>query len=110
MWKAGLTDYEEFARRLLDGHPVLDALAFGKPVLSSSKGATAEVGAAATCLVDPFDIAAIAGGLHTVTLDAKARARLSAAGPARVRAFTWAACAEGSVAAIWRAIAHHEGV
>ncbi|MGI8624665.1 MAG: glycosyltransferase, partial [Solirubrobacteraceae bacterium] len=86
------------------GHPVLEALAFGKPVLTSSEGATAEVGGAATCLVDPSDVADIAGGLRTVALDAGARARLSAAGPARARDFTWAACAEGSVAASRRAV------
>lgn len=89
------------------GLPVLEALACGRPLLTSSRGATAEVGGEATCLADPYDVTDIANGLRTVLLDSVARARLALAGPTRVRDFTWEACAEGSVEAIRRAIGRH---
>ena len=86
------------------GHPVLEAFAVGTPLLTSSKGATAEVAGGAARLADPEDVEDIAAGLRDVLLDEDLRATLSAAGDARVREFTWDACGRGTVDALERAV------
>lgn len=71
------------------GLPVLEAMAQGTPVVTSSGTATEEVAGDAAVLVDPTDPESIANGLRTVLNDAHLRARLAAAGPARAAEFTW---------------------
>jgi glycosyltransferase involved in cell wall biosynthesis len=89
------------------GLPVLEALAFGVPLVTSATGATSEVAGDAARLVDPADVQSIANGLADVLLDAPLRARLRVAGPARVRDFSWERSAEGTVAALEQAISLH---
>lgn len=89
------------------GHPVLEALAFRKPLVTSSIGATAEVAGDAARLVDPYAVEAVAQGLTEVMLDQELRRRLAAAAPAQVAKFSWSACAEGSYRAMAQAIAGH---
>ena len=45
------------------GLPILEAFSFGKPVITSNYGATAEVGGDLANLVDPLSVASIASGI-----------------------------------------------
>lgn len=86
------------------GQPVLEAFAFGRPLVTSSVGGTAELAGDAAKLVDPWSVESIAEGLTAVLLDEDLRHRLSLAGPRRVAEFTWAKCAEGTANALELAI------
>jgi glycosyltransferase involved in cell wall biosynthesis len=89
------------------GHPVLEAFAFGKPLITSRTSATAEVAGDAAQLVDPESVTSIAEGLRSVLTDGALRDRLAAAGPRRAATFTWDRCAEGTMGAIGIALARH---
>ncbi len=80
------------------GLPPLEAMACGTPVVTSNVSSLPEVAGDAALLVDPYDVDAIADGIHRVVTDDGLRADLSARGIARVREFSWAQ----SVAAIHR--------
>ncbi len=83
------------------GLPILEAMACGAPVITAGTTASAETAGDAALLVDPLDVAAIASALAATIEDATLAARLSAAGLARARGFTW----ERTVAALlatWR--------
>ena len=82
------------------GHPVIEAMALGRPVVTSARGATAEVGGDVAILVDPLDVDAIAEGLLRAVTDGLTRRRAATDGPARARSFTWARSA----------VAHLDGV
>ena len=86
------------------GHPVLEAFATGRPLLTSSAGGAAEVAGDAARLADPTDVNDIAAGLREVLTDAGLRERLTAAGRERVRDFTWERCARGTVDALAEAV------
>lgn len=86
------------------GHPVLEAFAFGRPLVTSNVGGTAELAGDAAKLVDPRSLESIAEGLTAVLLDKDLRRRLSLAGPSRAGEFTWAKCAEGTAHALELAI------
>lgn len=86
------------------GHPVLEALAFGLPLVTSATGGTAEIAGQAARLVDPTDVESITEGLADALLDEPLRTHLRATGPARVRDFSWERCAEGTVSALASAI------
>ena len=71
------------------GLPILEAMACGAPVVTSSTTAAAETAGDAGVLVEPTDEAAIAGAMRRVIEDEAARDRLCAAGLAHARSFTW---------------------
>jgi glycosyltransferase involved in cell wall biosynthesis len=79
------------------GLPVLEALAYGKPTLSSTTSAMPEVAGNAALLVDPADEDAIAGGLVRILSDDGLRAELSRKGPAHAASFSWAATARATL-------------
>ncbi|MFH8218720.1 glycosyltransferase family 4 protein [Streptomyces sp. NPDC018057] len=89
--------------------PAAEAMATGTPLLATTGGAIPEVAGrdGETCLaVPPGDAGALAAGLVRLLGDPGLRARLGAAGRARVlRHFTWARAAEGTVARYREAIA-----
>ena len=68
------------------GLPVLEAMACGTPVVTSSSGALAELGEGAAVLVDPQDVDAIAGGIEDARLR---RDELRTAGLERADRYTW---------------------
>ncbi len=71
------------------GMPVLDAMANGVPVLTSSSSALKEISGDAALLVDPSDVASIAAGLRRLTEDQGLRDELIPKGLARNKEFTW---------------------
>ena len=75
------------------GMPVLEAMACGAPVLTSTTSALPEVAGDAALLVDPADTAAIARGIARLAADPGLRADLRARGLARAARFTWERCA-----------------
>jgi glycosyltransferase involved in cell wall biosynthesis len=83
------------------GIPVLEALACGAPVVTSSGTAMAEIADGAAVLVDPRDPAAIAAGIREAI---SRRDELSALGPERARRFSWRESAEAT-AAVYREVA-----
>lgn len=89
------------------GHPVIEALAFGKPLVTSESGATAEIAGGAAILVDPMDVDAIAAGLERALFDTKRRDEAAVLGPARAREFTWERCAQGTLDAVRLAVEVH---
>jgi glycosyltransferase involved in cell wall biosynthesis len=91
------------------GHPVIEALAAGRPLVTTDRGATAEVAGGAARLVDATSVESIAAGLGDVLLDDTLRAALAAAGPRRASTFTWASCARGTATALEFALSRHRG-
>jgi glycosyltransferase involved in cell wall biosynthesis len=76
------------------GMPVLDAMARGVPVLTSTTSALPEVAGNAALLVDPLDADSIAGGLSRLAADAGLREELIQRGLERAREFTWETAVE----------------
>ena len=79
------------------GLPVLEAMAAGKPVLTSNVEPLASLAGGAALLLDPADEEALAEGLRRIVSDADLRGRLARDGPERARGYTWKACAEATV-------------
>lgn len=69
------------------GLPILEAQATGRPVVSSNVCSMPEVAGDAACLVDPFDVASIRGGILKVIDDAAYRDNLVKAGFENVERF-----------------------
>jgi glycosyltransferase involved in cell wall biosynthesis len=82
------------SRREGFGLPVLEAMAQGAPVVTSTGTATEEVAGDAAVLVDPADTASIAAGLARVLDDADLAAELRQRGRARAAQFPWSASAD----------------
>jgi glycosyltransferase involved in cell wall biosynthesis len=81
------------------GLPVVEAMRAGVPVVASRVPAAG----GAAYEVDPCDVESIAEGLTAVGGDEATRARLVAAGRARVAPLTWRAAAENHLA-LWRRV------
>ena len=75
------------------GMPVLEAMACGTPVLTSTTSSLPEVAGDAALLVPPDDTAAIAAALAQLISDAALRSTLRKRGLQHVAQFTWARCA-----------------
>jgi glycosyltransferase involved in cell wall biosynthesis len=71
------------------GLPALEAMALGIPVVASNVGALPEVCGDAALLVDPRDVAGLAGALERACTDAELAARMREAGLARAGRFCW---------------------
>jgi len=76
------------------GLPVVEAMACGTPVLTSSTSALQEIAGGYAYLVDPMDVGAIAGGIVVLTTDEKIRQDFSELGKKRALDFNWDKAAE----------------
>jgi alpha-1,3-rhamnosyl/mannosyltransferase len=76
------------------GLPVLEAMAAGAPVVTSSVSSLPEVGGDAVEYVDPTSVSSIAAGLRGVLCDDSRLRALREAGLQRGAEFSWAAFAE----------------
>jgi glycosyltransferase involved in cell wall biosynthesis len=85
------------------GLPIIEAMACGAPVVTSSTGAAPEIAGGAALIVDPFDVASLEAGLERATLPDEAL-RLRTLGRERARAFRWEAAAQATLAVYRRAI------
>lgn len=75
------------------GLPVLEAMACGCPVITSSCSSLPEVAGDAACLVDPYSIEDIAAAMERALSDDACRGSLRAKGLARSATFSWGASA-----------------
>jgi alpha-1,3-rhamnosyl/mannosyltransferase len=80
------------------GLPVLEAMAAGTPVLTSSISSLPEVAGDAAVLVDPRDAGAIADGLRRLLADRALAASLAERGRARAATFSWERTARETLA------------
>jgi glycosyltransferase involved in cell wall biosynthesis len=78
------------------GLPIVEAMACGAPVVTSSTGAAPEIAGGAALLVDPFDPGSIVAGIERAVRPDTA-AELRAQGLIRARAFRWADAAAATV-------------
>jgi glycosyltransferase involved in cell wall biosynthesis len=79
------------------GMPVLDAMAYGVPVLASGRSAIPELVRDAGLLVDPLDTDALASALERLTSDENLRQELARRGLRRASEFSW----EAAVGKTW---------
>lgn len=86
------------------GMPPVEAMACGCPVLSSDRGALAEVVGGAAMVLDPDDEAAFANQLHRFAGDTDLRLDLREAGLEHARQFDWARAAEATLGVYQRAV------
>ena len=82
------------------GHPPLEAMAFGCPVIASNTTSLPEITGGAAELVDPTDVQAIASAIQRVVKQPRRRADLVARGRQRARDFTWPHTAERLLAVL----------
>ncbi|MHB0921459.1 MAG: glycosyltransferase family 4 protein [Thiomonas delicata] len=86
------------------GLPVLEAFASGVPVLTSNVSSLPEVSGGAALEVDPYSVDAIAEGMRALLDDAAMREHHAILGLERAKAFSWARCAEQTLA-VYRQLA-----
>ena len=84
------------------GMGVLEAMACGCPVVTSSTSSLAEVAGGAAVTVDPASVGEIRDGIRRA-LDPVTADRLRMLGQEHARAFTWQRTAEATLASIYRA-------
>lgn len=87
------------------GLPVLEAMACGTAVISSTTGAIPEVAGDAAVLVNPYDVDAIAAAITRVVLDRALRESLIDMGFQRAAEFSWERCARQTLAVYERCMA-----
>lgn len=87
------------------GIPVLEAMASGTPVVTTTAASLPEVAGDAALLVDPDDRAGLATAIRRVLDDASMRHELIGRGNERARQFTWRKTAEATLRAFYQATA-----
>ncbi len=75
------------------GLPVLEAMAWGCPVICSSRGALAEVAGGASCIVDPLRVESIAQAMAQMWGRPEERVQWKQRGELRAGTYTWAKAA-----------------
>jgi glycosyltransferase involved in cell wall biosynthesis len=87
------------------GLPVLEAMACGTPVVTTTGGSLPEIAGDAALLVEPGDPGQLAAAVVKLLSDQAAWSDLARRGYARAAAFTWERCAEQTLAAYRKAVA-----
>jgi len=87
------------------GLPVLEAMACGCPVITTSASSLPEVGGQACIYVDPDDSRQIADGMQSLASDPQFRSQVISAGLKQSKLFSWERCANQTLAAYNRALA-----
>jgi glycosyltransferase involved in cell wall biosynthesis len=87
------------------GFPVVEAMACGTPVLTSSTTSLGEIGEGAALLVDPLDRGAIEDGLRALARDPGLRESLRGKGLLRAASFSWAETGRQTLQAYRQAVA-----
>jgi glycosyltransferase involved in cell wall biosynthesis len=89
------------------GLPILEAMACGVPVLTSTTSSMPEVAGDAALLVNPFNYKEISGGMEGLMQDDSLRACLKERGLQRAKQFTWRASAEKLLSIYERLASRH---
>jgi glycosyltransferase involved in cell wall biosynthesis len=71
------------------GLPLLEAMAYGVPVIAANTSSLPEVGGDASLLLDPHSPPQWAAAIERLTSDVDLPRRLAKAGLSRVRQFSW---------------------
>lgn len=79
------------------GLPILEAMACGCPVIASNLSSMPDVAGGAACLVDPYDVSAIADSILKVANDAVYRDELIAKGRVRAKETSWERCTQETI-------------
>jgi glycosyltransferase involved in cell wall biosynthesis len=87
------------------GFPPVEAMACGCPVLTTHRGALAEVVGDAAAIVDPENVEAMAVELERLATDEQWRSRLIEAGTLNAERFSWHQCARATQQVYQRAAA-----
>jgi glycosyltransferase involved in cell wall biosynthesis len=87
------------------GFPIVEANAFGKPVLTSEVSSMPEVGGSAALLVDPTRTASVGEGLARMIADDRFRNELAARAEGNAARFTWRRFGEQMLAVFEKALA-----
>lgn len=80
------------------GMPILEAMACGTPVITSTTSSMPEVAGGAAILVDPFESQDIAEGMHKILSNSKLYDQMVAQGLQRASSFTWESSAKSLLA------------
>jgi glycosyltransferase involved in cell wall biosynthesis len=91
------------------GFPVLEAAAYGVPVVTSRTSSLAEVAGNAAVLVDPLDVENIAAAISRVLEDRHLRSELVDLGHQRLGAFDWQTTAQATLQVLQQAGAQGAG-
>ena len=86
------------------GFPVVEAMACGTPVITSSTTSLGEIGADAALLVDPLDTGAMERGMRALAGDQGLRGDLRTRGLARAASFSWPETGRRTLAAYRQAL------
>ena len=76
------------------GFPILEAMTYGVPVLTSNVSSMPEVAGDAALLVDPNDVKGLADAMNKILVNGDMRNIMVSKGYERVREFSWKRCAE----------------
>jgi len=80
------------------GLPILEAMACGAPTLTSTLSALGEVSGDAALALDELSLETLSGGIARIVSDDALRADLRVRGLAHAQKFTWARCADQTLA------------
>jgi glycosyltransferase involved in cell wall biosynthesis len=76
------------------GLPILEAMRYGVPVISSNTSSMPEVYGQAACALDPLDVDGLANRMLEISLDTKLRLRMASDSALQSNKFCWNVSAE----------------
>ncbi len=82
------------------GLPLVEAMGFGKPIITAANSSLREVAGDAAVYVSEYDEKGIASAMYNVATDQDARRRLSIRATARFMKFSWPRAAEETLAVL----------